>query len=114
MECLTQAINKKLSKGCIILNTNLDRLIPKANNLTDEQILNNKKSNKMSTATKTPAKKTANKNESNVSNQKIAKGKTQQDLSIRSYQELSKMYGKGFVGMSKAKLIEELEKRNNN
>lgn len=36
------------------------------------------------------------------------------DLSVRSYQELAKMYGNGFVGMSKTKLIEELNKRSSN
>lgn len=42
---------------------------------------------------------------------KIKTGKTIVDLSVRSYQELAKMYGNGFVGKSKAVLIEELTAR---
>jgi hypothetical protein len=98
----------------------------------------------MSTATQTPAKKTATTKISKVGNTKVgiiktqkaaaevnegldqqanatpelqtpkaAKGKTIRDLSVRSYQELAKMYGNGFVGMNKAALIAALEERAN-
>lgn len=87
----------------------------------------------MSTSAKTPAKKTATTSKTAAAKTvkaaaqiketqvspvagnptKIKTSKIVQDLSLRSYQELSKMYGSGFIGMSKTAIIDALNKRSN-
>lgn len=94
----------------VITNTTQTNINNKQNKQTDMK----KNQTAGNSNTQTPAKTTAKTSTAKATGNKAkgaVSGKTQPDLTIKSYQDLAKMYGNGFVGKNKQTLIDELTAR---